>query len=148
MKAKLVALFGTMFVFLGVPYSYATKAERLAENHADGPFCWVLQGADGGQDNGHIRLLRLSSSQPSMLQFWTHAALSLTNGGDTLPHFAIAIPTPKTPGSSRILGWSYKTGAYYDLSEKASVLGIFWFADDCATFLTTKHAEMMNWQME
>ena len=129
-----------VLVVFGVPYYYSAKAQKLAQSYSNGPFCWVLPGADGPQVTGQVKAMHLSLTPPGTFGFWGDTVKRLGRGIDTPPHFAIAIPEASSINNSRLLGWSYGTGDYYDLSEKASVLGLFWFPDDCAKLLAAPEA--------
>lgn len=133
---KIVIALIALMVVIGLPLKYSLQSQNLAESYSKGAFCWVLPGADGPQKFGHIREMHLSLSPPSAFGFWTDAIERVGRGIYTLPHFAIAIPQPELMDGSRLLGWSYGENDYYDISHRASVLGIFWFPDDCAALLT------------
>ena len=132
---KSIYLLISVLVVFGLPYHYSYKSQKLANTYAEGPFCWILPGADGPPLRGHVREMHLSLSPPNRLVFWGDIIKRTRRGIYTLPHFAVAIPTPAPQAASRLLGWSYTERDFYDLSEKASVLGIVWFPDDCATLI-------------
>jgi len=84
---------------------------------------------------GHIREMHLSLSPPNALGFWGNVIKRTRRGIYTRPHFAIAIPHPANQEASRLLAWSYNQTDYYDLSERASALGVACFPKDCASLL-------------
>ncbi len=134
-KIRTFCLTIAVAVIFAAPSYYAMRSRHLAVQHSDGAFCWILPGADGPQTLGHVREMHLSLSPPNALGFWGDVIKLTRRGIYTRPHFAIAIPQPANREASRLLAWSYSEIDYYDLSERASVLGIVWFPEDCASLL-------------
>ena len=95
---KSIYLLISVLVVFGLPYHYSYKSQKLANTYAEGPFCWILPGADGPPLRGHVREMHLSLSPPNRLVFWGDIIKRTRRGIYTLPHFAVAIPTPRASG--------------------------------------------------
>ena len=129
------------FLFIWGPSKYSGwQATRQALALSDGQFCWQAPHSAGDDPDAATRPvgrdMSVTLNPATPYRFWSALFARDPIVGHTVPHFAVVFPDAKS--NQRILGWSLRRAAFWNLEGEISALGLLRAPEFCMELLATQ----------